>query len=120
MKKSPEPASNNPNPKYLLIHTSTDLDLRELRALGLTAKGDGTEKADIGGDKTAHGGGPRKDDGSSPDSAVTFNGINQKCAVPDCKEWATTTATISINGEPKAGLPVCTCHAEAAAKDVEK
>lgn len=43
--------------------------------------------------------------------------VTSKCSVPDCQNHAVATASISINNEPKHILPVCQCHADAAAED---
>ena len=49
MEPSTEPATENPKTNYLLFHTPTELDLRELFTLGLTTKRDGTKIGQIGG-----------------------------------------------------------------------
>lgn len=49
---------------------------------------------------------------------VTEN--EQKCAVSDCENKATTTALISVNNSPKKRLPVCRVHADAAKEDQPK
>lgn len=39
------------------------------------------------------------------------------CAVPDCEEGSVTTVPISVNDAPKACLPVCAMHEDAARED---
>ena len=40
-----------------------------------------------------------------------------KCSIPDCESAANGFAFISIDGAPKANLPVCDVHRDAARED---